>query len=180
MSQFYRNDIIHTPFPFSFLHTYLSFSSKIPISTRMNTIALTISALQKLNEEWDRTSLPSSTSLSNPILTDLDNESDLDSNRESIDNFNFSKEYRSCASDHGSGNSDVSYLDLNETHQERLLYAAGYGSDNSDVSYLDLDDVDEEGSKDSGVPTPLSGEDGDSDSGHEMVRYSSASTNSYS
>ncbi|KAF9692566.1 hypothetical protein EKO04_009442 [Ascochyta lentis] len=87
----------------------------------MNTVALTMSALQELNEEWERISPPSSSPLSNPILIDLDSKSDQRCEDQGIINFDLDEDNTSCAPKYSSTNSDVSYLDLNGVHEDDFL-----------------------------------------------------------
>ncbi|KZM23085.1 hypothetical protein ST47_g5707 [Ascochyta rabiei] len=82
-----------------------------------------------MNEEWERTSLPSPPPCSSkPILIDLDIKSDQSCDTEDIGNFDLDEDNSSCASDYSSTNSDVSYLDLDKVDEGNRSDGKGYGS----------------------------------------------------
>lgn len=124
-------------------------------------IALPVVGGLALEDEWASRPASSSIPSSNPILADSGKD---------LDPIDYDEVDWYYPPDVGSSNSDVSYLDLNETVEELLLYETGYGSDNnSDVSHLDLDNGGEEESGDSYALATLSGVVRNCGLGHDKV-----------
>ncbi|KAF1360227.1 hypothetical protein EJ07DRAFT_155211 [Lizonia empirigonia] len=81
----------------------------------MNNIAFTTSALQQLNHEWERTSLPPSSSSPYPVLIDTDNETPQNGNNQDSETLDSDE---NC---YYSDDSDISYLDLNDVDEASSL-----------------------------------------------------------